>query len=402
MPGPDAIQRLPRRGSAAPGAGRSWPSPRSCCAPTSRTCTARALRARSGASLPRTPSRGRCALGMPPASSSTSFPPPGSRSSTGSASATSREAPGRPEPVGLPVMVEPLAMKPGGRRLRAERGRRHGRDPRSPGRRAGRRRRPGKADPTDDLGEYGRVVEAAGRVPVLVGGGRASDEEIMRRTEAVLQQGAADRLRQRRPACGSGRDDARADGDRARGRVRRGGAGGPHRPCLTRSFASGSWVAVSWAGSSPAAARWVHWTPSASGSSWYVCDPNPDALAWYERLDPTPRLVSDYRELLADDSVKAVYCAVLHHLHEEVYVASLRARKHLLGEKLARHRPRRERGDHSGDRRHPELLVRCSSELPLYPGASVELDRRSSLWARAEVRSAFLHSSDLDPGKPIN
>jgi class I fructose-bisphosphate aldolase len=49
-----------------------------------------------------------------------------------------------------------------------------------------------KADPTDDLGEYGRVVEAAGRVPVLVrGGGRASDEEILRRTEAVLQQGAA-------------------------------------------------------------------------------------------------------------------------------------------------------------------------------------------------------------------
>ena len=47
-----------------------------------------------------------------------------------------------------------------------------------------------KADPTDDLGEHGRVVEAA--VPVLVrGGGRASDEEIMRRTEAVLQQGAA-------------------------------------------------------------------------------------------------------------------------------------------------------------------------------------------------------------------
>jgi DhnA family fructose-bisphosphate aldolase class Ia len=49
-----------------------------------------------------------------------------------------------------------------------------------------------KADPTDDLGEYGRVVEAAGRVPLLVrGGGRASDEEILRRTEAVLGHGAA-------------------------------------------------------------------------------------------------------------------------------------------------------------------------------------------------------------------
>jgi fructose-bisphosphate aldolase, class I len=47
-----------------------------------------------------------------------------------------------------------------------------------------------KADPTDDLGAYGRVVTAA-RVPVLVrGGGRVSDEEILARTRAVLEQGA--------------------------------------------------------------------------------------------------------------------------------------------------------------------------------------------------------------------
>jgi len=49
-----------------------------------------------------------------------------------------------------------------------------------------------KADPTDDLDDYGRVVEAAGGRPVLVrGGGRAPDEEILRRTEAVLAGGAA-------------------------------------------------------------------------------------------------------------------------------------------------------------------------------------------------------------------
>jgi DhnA family fructose-bisphosphate aldolase class Ia len=48
-----------------------------------------------------------------------------------------------------------------------------------------------KADPTDDLDAYGRVVQA-GRVPVLVrGGGRVADEEILRRTKAVLDQGAA-------------------------------------------------------------------------------------------------------------------------------------------------------------------------------------------------------------------
>ena len=48
-----------------------------------------------------------------------------------------------------------------------------------------------KADPTDDLTAYHRVVTAAGRTPVLVrGGGRVSDEEILERTRAVLHQGA--------------------------------------------------------------------------------------------------------------------------------------------------------------------------------------------------------------------
>jgi DhnA family fructose-bisphosphate aldolase class Ia len=48
-----------------------------------------------------------------------------------------------------------------------------------------------KADPTSDLSDYHRVVEVA-RVPLLVrGGGRVSDREILERTHAVLEQGAA-------------------------------------------------------------------------------------------------------------------------------------------------------------------------------------------------------------------
>ena len=48
-----------------------------------------------------------------------------------------------------------------------------------------------KADPTDDITQYGRVVTVA-RVPVLVrGGGRVPDAELLARTEAVLAQGAA-------------------------------------------------------------------------------------------------------------------------------------------------------------------------------------------------------------------
>jgi len=48
-----------------------------------------------------------------------------------------------------------------------------------------------KADPTDDLTRYHRVIETAGGVPVLVrGGGKVADAEILARTAALLQQGA--------------------------------------------------------------------------------------------------------------------------------------------------------------------------------------------------------------------
>lgn len=47
-----------------------------------------------------------------------------------------------------------------------------------------------KADPTDDVNEYHKVVEIAGNIPVLVrGGGKATDEEILQRTYGLMQQG---------------------------------------------------------------------------------------------------------------------------------------------------------------------------------------------------------------------
>lgn len=92
--------------------------------------------------------------------------------------------------VGMPLMVEPLAMKPGGDgygvdgdlgkivplvRQAAELG-----------------ADVIKADPTDDLDDYHRVVEAAGGRPVLPrGGGRAPDAEILLRTERLMRQGAS-------------------------------------------------------------------------------------------------------------------------------------------------------------------------------------------------------------------
>ncbi|HYD84178.1 MAG TPA: hypothetical protein VEA63_08995 [Opitutus sp.] len=49
-----------------------------------------------------------------------------------------------------------------------------------------------KADPTDDISVYHKVVEIAGGIPVLVrGGSKATEEEILARTQALIEQGAS-------------------------------------------------------------------------------------------------------------------------------------------------------------------------------------------------------------------
>lgn len=49
-----------------------------------------------------------------------------------------------------------------------------------------------KADPTDDVRVYHKVVEVASGIPVLVrGGGRVSDQEILKRTKDLTAQGVA-------------------------------------------------------------------------------------------------------------------------------------------------------------------------------------------------------------------
>lgn len=49
-----------------------------------------------------------------------------------------------------------------------------------------------KADPTDDISDYGQVVETAGGIPVLVrGGGRVDDRTILERTKGLLDQGVS-------------------------------------------------------------------------------------------------------------------------------------------------------------------------------------------------------------------
>jgi len=49
-----------------------------------------------------------------------------------------------------------------------------------------------KADPTDDVSIYHKIIETAGGIPVLVrGGSKATELEILTRTEALIRQGAS-------------------------------------------------------------------------------------------------------------------------------------------------------------------------------------------------------------------
>jgi len=134
-----------------------------------------------------------------------------------------------------------------------------------------------------------------------------------------------------------------------------------------------------------------------------VCDLNEDALRWFDQIESVSVKVSDYREILADEEIDVVYIAVRHDLHEQMYVDTVSAGKDLLAEKpFGIDLPAAERIAAAG--RKSGSFVRCSSEMPFYPGAqrAIELVQSGQLGRIIEVRSSFCHSSDLDPQKPIN
>jgi len=134
-----------------------------------------------------------------------------------------------------------------------------------------------------------------------------------------------------------------------------------------------------------------------------VCDLQPALLDWFRQVPSVRLFTRDHRELLASSDVDVVYVAVPHHLHEQIYLDVLRAGKDLLAEKpfgidLAAARRIRD------EAKRLNRFVRISSEFPFLPGV-----QRAFQWAKSgelgrilEIRAGFLHSSDLDPTKPIN
>jgi predicted dehydrogenase len=154
------------------------------------------------------------------------------------------------------------------------------------------------------------------------------------------------------------------------------------------------------------AARWLHLENTrARPEIVAVCDLNTSLTDWFSSNVPSVQQVTqDYHALLANPDVDAVYCAVPHNLHDTIYPDILAAGKHLLGEKPFGMDAAANARIQAAIDAHPKCFVRCSSELPYFPGAQkvIEFIRSGDLGEIIDVEAAFLHSSDLNPDKPIN
>ncbi|HYG75955.1 MAG TPA: Gfo/Idh/MocA family oxidoreductase [Planctomycetota bacterium] len=155
-----------------------------------------------------------------------------------------------------------------------------------------------------------------------------------------------------------------------------------------------------------AAARWCHLLdvdvrPEIVG----ICDKNADLFGWYKKNFPSITFYTgEHKELLARKDVDAIYCAVPHNLHAEIYEDIINAGKHLLGEKpFGIDAPANER-ILKAIQKNPNVFVRCSSEFPFFPAVQkiIAAAKENRFGTILEVESGFHHSSDLDPTKPIN
>lgn len=155
-----------------------------------------------------------------------------------------------------------------------------------------------------------------------------------------------------------------------------------------------------------AAARWCHLLDlDVRPEIVAVCNRSPGPFAWFRQHFPAiKQLTTDYCQLVANPAVEAVYVAVPHHLHQEVCCAVLAAGKHLMGEKPFGIDLAANDAILNSCRQHPEAFVRCASQWIFYPAAQriAEFIELGAIGRIIEVNAGFLHSSDLDPAKPIN
>ena len=155
-----------------------------------------------------------------------------------------------------------------------------------------------------------------------------------------------------------------------------------------------------------AAARWCHLSNAeARPEIVAVCNRSPGPFEWFRLHFPSVRqFTSDFRELLTNPAVDAVYIAVPHHLHREVACATIESGRHLMLEKPAGIDRPANQAILDSLTKHPEVFMRCASQWIFYPAAQRigDLVDGKAFGRIIEVNAAFQHSSDLDPRKQIN
>lgn len=155
-----------------------------------------------------------------------------------------------------------------------------------------------------------------------------------------------------------------------------------------------------------AAARWLHllnvdFVPKITA----ICDTNPQLFDWYEsNIESIKIATTDYHDLLNSDDVEAIYCAVPHNLHAQMYSEIIQAGKHLLGEKPFGIDLAANEQILQVIAQNPKVFVACSSEFPFFPAVqrAVRYVKENRFGQVMEAACGLLHSSDLDPNKKIN
>lgn len=136
-----------------------------------------------------------------------------------------------------------------------------------------------------------------------------------------------------------------------------------------------------------------------------VCATRESSMEWFTRRVPSVRYTyTDYRELLKNPEIEAVYCAVPHVLHKQMYVDIIESGKHFMGEKPFGMDLEANDEILEACRRHPDSVIRCASEFPFYPGCQklISWVREGRIGRILEVYAGLNHSSDMNPNKPIN
>jgi predicted dehydrogenase len=155
-----------------------------------------------------------------------------------------------------------------------------------------------------------------------------------------------------------------------------------------------------------AAARWAHLPDmDVRPEIVAICDTQESIFDWYKANFPSiKQFTTDYTELLDNPKVEAVYCAVPHNMHQQLYRHIIEAGKHLMGEKPFGIDKAASDSILECVGSHPKVFVRCSSEFPFVPAMQklCGMIEREEFGELIEIKTGFLHSSDMDPNKPIN